>query len=239
LFCWWNDAVILLENYQGDRVYYSCSVDLVVIKYCECGCGAVVEKRFVHGHASRKYWAEHRNSVRFGGHKNVKNHSTIDWDAIIAMYGYSSEESFLRSMIQKFRPSKIADSVGVSAPTIRSRLDYYSIPRNHSRGGDHRSYSRKRAFLALSESEIAEMTLSEIAEKVGCSIVWARMLCKKYNRSYRVPSQLKRNLFLDIPKAERMALSRTQLMNRIDCSQTYIGMLCNLYEGGCDVSTDL
>jgi len=202
-----------LENYQGDWVYYFCCLGIVVSREIS------KETRQKMSLKRKQYWEAHFN------------HSTIDWNNIIETYGYSSEESFLRSMIGKFRPSEIADSVGVSVPTIRSRLDYYFISRNHFRGGGNYSvHPKKDSFLLIPEVEMFAMTLSEIAKKAGCSVSWARMLCKRYHRSYKKEKHSpKKDSFLLIPKTERRKMNRTQIMNSIDCSRTYIGTLCKKY----------
>jgi len=118
--------------------------------------------------------------------------TTIDWPWLVSGYNrmfhtdFASEKSLYLGLLPTLSPRKIADQLGVSIVSIYRRLDYYNIPRRHKQGGANHIQAPKRdAFLAISPSVMAEMTMAEIVKETKINAGYCSALMKIHGRTYK------------------------------------------------------
>jgi len=118
--------------------------------------------------------------------------TTIDWPWLVSGYNrmfhtdFASEKSLYLGLLPTLSPRKIADRLGVSTASIYRRLDYYNIPRRHKQSGaNHIQAPERDAFLAISPSVMAEMTMAEIVKETKINAGYCSALMKIHGRTYK------------------------------------------------------
>ena len=115
----------------------------------------------------------------------------IDWDWLVEGYNnaynttYKDEQSMLRSIGPALSPRKLALQLGVAYTTIYYRLDKHQIPRSHVRGGPNHKGGKEQSLLSIPPDEMRELTVPQIAIKIGIHKDYCYQLVRKNHRKFK------------------------------------------------------
>ena len=115
----------------------------------------------------------------------------IDWQWLTAGYNsiynttYKDEIDLLLSIGPALSPKTLAHQLGVSYTTLYYRLDKHQIPRSHKRGGPNHKGGKEQVLLSIPPSEMRELTVPQIALKIGIHKDYCYQLVKKHSREFK------------------------------------------------------
>jgi len=115
---------------------------------------------------------------------------SIDWDQLRIGYNslFQTTHETVREMVLELygdtgSTEKSAEILGVSRPTFANKLRAFR-PLN-GRGGKNHLGVKKELFMYISIERMRNMTKKEIMKECCISEVYANMLIKEYNRSFK------------------------------------------------------
>jgi len=161
-------------------------------------------------------------------YRNHGGGTYIDWPELISgynrMYGteFTSEKEMYRKLYPKITLSKLSKVLGVSKQTLYVRFDLYGIPRQHKRGGCNNSPGPKtKALLAVPKSELAKMTVLQIAAMLEISPSHCFIMLKRYGLPHlRRERDGKEKIYLGIPDDELAKMTKDQIIQRCGASES-------------------